>query len=87
MNVSGASAQNSGRIIGFRTGDPAAQVIGFYADAATRAGYRVVSRVDAGPSVSLLLQRGAGENVSISATRVGNFTQAQILVAGSGPGG
>ena len=82
VNVSGASAQGSGRILGFRTADPAAQVIAFYADAATRAGYRIVSRMDAGPSATLIIQRGAGEHVSISATRIGDFTQAQIIAAG-----
>lgn len=86
VNVTGSSPQGSGRILGFRTGDPAAQVIGFYADAAGRAGYRVVSRMDTGGSATLIVQRGAGETVSISATRIGDFTQAQIVVAGAAAG-
>jgi hypothetical protein len=85
VSVSGASAQNSGRILGFRTNDQAAQVIAFYAEAAGRAGYRVVGRLASGPNATLILQRGA-ENVSISASRVGTFTQGQIIVAGPAPG-
>lgn len=80
-NVSTSNAQGGGRILGFRTGDPAAQVIGFYADAAARAGYRVISRMGAGPSATLIVQRGAGEHVSITATRIGDFTQGQIVAA------
>jgi hypothetical protein len=83
VSVTGSSAQGSGRVLGFRTGDPAAQVIGFYADAASRAGYRIVSRMDAGSSATLMIQRGAGENVSITATRIGDYTQAQIIAAGT----
>lgn len=86
VNVTGASAQGSGRILGFRTADPAAQVIDFYANAAGRAGYRVLTRMNSGPSATLVLQRNMNENVSISATRVGTFTQGQIVVAGAGPG-
>lgn len=82
VNVSGASAHGSGRILGFRTGDPAAQVIAFYADAATRAGYRIVGRAEAGANATLIVQRAGGEPVSISATRLGDYTQAQIIVAG-----
>ena len=82
VNVSGPSARGSGRILGFRTADPAAQVIAFYADAAARAGYRVVGRAEAGANASLIVQRAAGEPVSISATRLGDYTQAQIIVAG-----
>ena len=84
-NVSTSNAQGGGRILGFRTGDPAAQVIGFYADAAARAGYRVISRMDAGPSATLIVQRGEGEHVSISATRIGDFTQGQIIAANTPP--
>ena len=82
--VSGAGA-GSGRILGFRTADPAAQVIDFYANAASRAGYRVLTRMNSGPSATLILQRNMNDNVSISATRIGNFTQGQIVVAGAGP--
>lgn len=84
VNVTGASPQGSGRIVGFRTADPAAQVISFYADAAGRAGYRVLSRVDAGATATLALQRDGGENVAITATRVGDYTQGQMIVSGAG---
>jgi hypothetical protein len=82
VTVSGGSAQGSGRIIGFRTADPTAQVISFYADAAGRAGYRVLTRMNTGPSAALVLQRNLNENVSITATRIGDFTQGSIVVAG-----
>ena len=83
VNVTGASPQGSGRIVGFRTPDPAAQIISFYADAAGRAGYRVLSRMDAGATATLALQRDGGENVAVTATRIGDYTQGQIVVSGA----
>jgi hypothetical protein len=47
--VSASGAQGGGRILGFRT-----------ADAAGRAGCRVLTRMDAGPSATLVLQREVG---------------------------
>lgn len=82
VNVSGASARGSGRILGFRTADPAAQVVAFYADAATRAGYRIVNRAETGANATLIVQPATGEPISISAVRLGDYTQAQIIVAG-----
>lgn len=80
--VSAATApggSGGGRILGFRTGDQPAQVIAFYAEAAARAGYRVVTRIESASGATLIVQRGAGEGLSISATRIGDFTQGQII--------
>lgn len=81
VTVSAAPAQGGGNIVAFRVDDSPAQVIAFYARAAAQAGYRVVGRVDAGANATLHVQRGAGENVSISATRMGDYTQVQIVSA------
>ena len=83
--VTGAGA-GSGRIFGFRTTDSAEQVVAFYAEAGSRAGYRVLTRMNSAATATLVMQRGANENVSISATRVGNFTQGQIVAASPTPG-
>lgn len=78
----GAEGDGQGAILAFRTADPPSQVINFYADAALRAGYVISQQVSMGPMAALNASHG-GEGLRISATRVGETTQVQI-VAGAG---
>jgi hypothetical protein len=83
VDVSGAGAQGEGqgRILGFRTGDTPAQVIAFYAQSVSGAGYRIANQMQMGATASLTAQRGEGEAVNIIATQAGGATQVQIIVA------
>jgi len=67
------------RIMGFRTADPPAQVIAFYADAAPGAGFRVVQRATAGPRSTLGLERGNGDVMNVTATGTPAGTSVQIM--------
>jgi hypothetical protein len=67
------------RIMAFRTDDPPADVIAFYAEAGARAGFRVVHRADAGPSTALGLARDNGEGMNVTATGTPTGTSVQIM--------
>lgn len=79
VEVTAASAEGSGGIVGFRTGDSPARVVDFYATAAERAGYRIAQRSSFGTTAMLTAQRGAGEVLNVTATETGGATQVQII--------
>lgn len=81
INVSGQGAGGSGRVVSFTTADQPAQVIDFYANAATQAGLSTRSRTAMGPNASLALTKGS-EGIVVTATALGGTTQVQIA-AGS----
>lgn len=86
-NVTGAGAIQMGgvddgaemRVMAFRTADPPADVIAFYAEAAERAGFRAGQRRDAGPSTALGLERDNGEVMNVTATATPTGTSVQIM--------
>jgi len=78
VQVRGAGPANQGQILGFRTGDPPAQVINFYADRALRARYAITQQMSAGPTAMLTATRD-GQMLNISATRMGDVIQIQII--------
>ncbi len=89
----GGAVQMGGRddgaelqVTAFRTDDPPAAVIAFYAEAAERAGFRIVRRAEAGPSTILGLTREPGEIVNLTATATPTGTSVQIM-AGRQSGG
>ena len=67
------------RVMGFRTADPPAEVIAFYADAAARAGFREVRRAASGPSEVLGLERANGDVMNVTATATPGGTSVQIM--------
>ena len=79
IQFGGASEEGEMRVMGFRTADPPAQVIAFYADVAGRAGFRVGQRADAGPSAALGLERDNGEVMNVTATGTPTGTSVQIM--------
>ncbi len=79
IQFGGASDEGEMRVMGFRTADPPAQVIAFYADAAARAGFRMGQRVDAGPSSVLGFERDHGEVMNVTATATPTGTSVQIM--------
>ena len=78
MDFNGGSAQGQARILSFATHDAPAQVIGFYAQAVTAAGYTIANRMDMGPTSELTAQHGPGQAVSIVATPAGDATRVQV---------
>jgi hypothetical protein len=79
VQIGGVSDGNEMRVMAFRTADPPAQVIAFYADAAARAGFRIIHRAEAGPSTVLGLERDTGDVVNITATGTPRATSVQIM--------
>ena len=82
----GGAVQMGGRddgaelqVTAFRTDDPPAAVIAFYAEAAERAGFRIVRRAEAGASTILGLAREPGEIVNLTATATPTGTSVQIM--------
>jgi hypothetical protein len=80
VDVSGASAEGTGRIVGFTTSDSPSQVIAFYTQAATAAGYRIAQQMTMGPTAMLTAARAEGEGVTVTATQAGGATQVQVVV-------
>jgi len=80
VDINGGSAQGQGRILGFATHDAPAQVIAFYAQAVTAAGYTIANRMDMGATSALTAQHGQGQAVQIVATQAGDGTRVQIIV-------
>ena len=85
IQFGGASEEGEMRVMGFRTADPPADVIAFYADAAGRAGFREGQRVAAGPSQVLGFERDNGDVMNVTATATARGTHVQIMV-GHGQG-
>ena len=79
IQMGGESDGNEMRVMGFRTADPPAQVIAFYADAATGAGFRIVRRAETGPSTVLGLARDNGDAMNVTATGTPTGTSVQIM--------
>ena len=79
IQMGGADDGAEMRVMAFRTDDPPADVIAFYAEAAGRAGFRIVDRADAGPSLALGLARGDGEAMNVTATATATGTSVQIM--------
>lgn len=79
IQMGGGSDEGEMRIMAFRTADPPAAVIAFYAEAAARAGFRVVHRADAGPSTALGLARDDGAAMNVTATGTPTGTSVQIM--------
>jgi hypothetical protein len=82
MDVTGASAQGQGHVVGFSTHDSPAQVIDFYARAAAGAGY-AINQMNMGATATLTARKGEGQAVNIVASQTGGATQVQIVVANS----
>lgn len=83
IQFGGASDEGEMRVMGFRTADPPADVIAFYADAAGRAGFREGQRTNAGPSTALGFERDNGDVMNVTATGTPTGTSVQIM-AGRG---
>lgn len=79
IQMGGESDGNEMRVMGFRTADTPAQVIAFYADAAARAGFRVIRRAESGPSTVLGLSRDNGDAMNVTATGTPTGTNVQIM--------
>lgn len=85
VQFGGASEEGEMRVMGFRTADPPAAVVAFYAEAATRAGFREIHRLRSGPSEVLGLERANGDVMNVTATAAPGATSVQIM-AGRGRG-
>jgi hypothetical protein len=83
VQFGGASEEGEMRVMGFRTADPPATVIAFYADAARGAGFREIRRARSGPSEVLGLERANGVAMNVTATASAGATSVQIM-AGRG---
>lgn len=79
IQFGGPAEEGEMRVMGFRTADPPAEVIAFYADAAGRAGFRVGQRANAGPSAVLGLERDNGDVMNVTATGTPGGTSVQIM--------
>jgi len=79
MQMGDPAEEHGVRIMAFRTPDPPAAVIAFYAEAGERAGYREVRRAEAGPSTALGLARADGDALNVTATGSGGMTRVQIM--------
>jgi hypothetical protein len=85
VQMGGASEEGEMRIMAFRTADPPATVIAFYADAASRAGFREARRARSGASEVLGLERANGEVVQVTATAAAGATSVQFMIGRGRP--
>ena len=85
VQFGGSSEEGEMRVMGFRTADPPAAVVAFYAEAAQRAGFRQIHRLRSGPSEVLGLERANGDVMNVTATAAPGATNVQIM-AGRGRG-
>jgi hypothetical protein len=85
VQFGGATGEGEMRVMGFRTADPPAAVVAFYADAAARAGFREIHRLRSGRSEVLGLERDNGDVMNVTATAAPGATSVQIM-AGRGRG-
>jgi hypothetical protein len=81
IDINGGSGQGQGHVVAFGTRDTPAQVIAFYTQAVTAAGYTIAAHMDMGPTAMLTAQRGEGQAVSIVATPGGSETRVQITAS------
>ena len=65
----------------FATSDPTRPVIDFYAAAARRAGFEVEQHPPMGIALSMTGTRGDGSLVNVTASRVGEVTEVQAMIA------
>ena len=79
IQMGGADDGAEMRIMGFRTDDPPADVIAFYAAAAARAGFREGRRASPGPSEVMALERANGIVMNVTATGTPSGTSVQIM--------
>ena len=79
IQMGGADDGAEMRVMAFRTADPPADVIAFYAEAGARAGFRVIHRAEAGPSTALGLARDNGDAMNVTATGTPSGTSVQIM--------
>lgn len=85
IQMGGASEEGEMRIMSFRTADPPATVIAFYAEAASRAGFREARRVRSGPSEALGLERANGDVMQVTATAAAGATSVQLMTGRGRP--
>jgi hypothetical protein len=85
VQFGGASEEGEMRIMGFRTADPPATVVAFYADAARSAGFREIQRARSGPSEVLGLERANGDVMNVTATAAPGATSVQIMTGRGRP--
>jgi len=85
VQFGGASEEGEMRVMGFRTADPSATVVAFYADAARRAGFREIQRARSGPSEVLGLERANGEVMNVTVTAAAGATSVQIMTGRGRP--
>lgn len=78
IDLNGGSAQGQGRVVAFATHDAPAQVIAFYTQAVTAAGYTIANRMDMGATSELTAQHGPNQAVMIVATQAGDATRVQV---------
>jgi hypothetical protein len=83
VQTGGTAGTGVGGSVTFRTPDSAPQVVDFYSGAAERAGFNVEDRTNlgGGMAVSMTARRGASDLITVSASRVGDITQVQIMAA------
>lgn len=67
------------RVMAFRTDDPPAAVLSFYAEAALRAGFRSIHRAETGPSTVLGFARDNGDAMNVTVTGSPTGTSVQIM--------
>ena len=85
VQFGGASEEGEMRVMGFRTADPPATVVAFYADAARRAGFREIHRARSDRSEVLGLERASGDVMNVTATPAAGATNVQIMVGRGRP--
>lgn len=85
VQIGGASEEGEMRIMSFRTADPPATVIAFYADAARGAGFREGRRARSGASEVLGLERANGEVMNVTATASAGATSVQLMTGRGRP--
>ncbi|MDQ8758036.1 hypothetical protein RCO27_17555 [Sphingosinicella sp. LHD-64] len=82
---SGGAAGGRGGFMAFRTADPPVEVADFYARAAEQAGFTIEDRTNLNRmTVGMTARRGASDMITVSATRVGNVTQVQLMASAAG---
>ena len=85
VQIGGASEEGEMRIMSFRTADPPATVVAFYADAARRAGFRELQRASSGPREILGLERANGDAMTVTATPSAGATSVQLMTGRGRP--
>jgi hypothetical protein len=79
-DVSSAAGGTAGRVVTFTTADAPAQVIEFYANAASQGGLQTIARTNVGPNSTIAFLKGT-EAIQVIASPLGGRTQIQIAGA------